>query len=174
MTMVYLSIRIISNIRFKMESAKQLAERFKDVILEGLWIARTNFKNELTQSNIELANTKISSLNTIALLTFHINYYIHGVLNVFKGGSLDIRDKFSFDAPPINTEEEWQALQEALYDNAQQFYEHVLQMSEEKLASNFVKKDYGSYRRNIEGMIEHCYYHLGQVAIIRKMILEES
>ena len=45
-------------------------------------------------------------------------------------------------------------------------------MPNEKLENNFVDKKYGSYRRNIEGMIEHSYYHLGQISLIRKMILE--
>jgi len=34
---------------------------------------------------------------SIAALTFHINYYVAGVLNVFQGGKLEIRDKYSFD-----------------------------------------------------------------------------
>lgn len=28
----------------------------------------------------------------------------------------------------------------------------------------------GSYLRNIEGVIEHSYYHLGQISLIKKMI----
>ncbi len=35
------------------------------------------------------------------MLTQHVNYYISGVLNVFDGGTLDIRDKLSFDFPAI-------------------------------------------------------------------------
>ncbi|MEM8891667.1 MAG: DUF1572 domain-containing protein, partial [Bacteroidota bacterium] len=44
--------------------------------------------------------------------------------------------------------------------------------SEEKYKEGFVDEKYGTYRRNIDGMIEHCYYHLGQISIIRKMIAE--
>jgi len=45
-------------------------------------------------------------------------------------------------------------------------------MSEEKLDSVFIDEMYGSYRRNIEATIEHSYYHLGQVSLIKKMILQ--
>ena len=47
-------------------------------------------------------------------------------------------------------------------------------MSAEKLEDVFFDEKYGTYLRNIEGMIEHCYYHLGQVSLIRKMILEQE
>ena len=45
-------------------------------------------------------------------------------------------------------------------------------MTEEKLEEIFVDEKYGTYKRNIEGMIEHCYYHLGQISLINKMIKE--
>jgi hypothetical protein len=38
----------------------------------------------------------------------------------------------------------------------------------------FVDEKYGSYQRNIEGVIEHSYYHLGQVSIIRTMITQHQ
>jgi hypothetical protein len=34
----------------------------------------------------------------------------------------------------------------------------------------FVDAKYGDYARNIEGVIEHSYYHLGQVVLVRKMV----
>ena len=43
-------------------------------------------------------------------------------------------------------------------------------MSEEKLDEAFVDEKYGTYHRNIDGMIEHCYYHLGQIVLIKKML----
>ena len=45
-------------------------------------------------------------------------------------------------------------------------------MPEGQLKENFVDEKYGSYLRNIDGMIEHCYYHLGQIVLIKKIITE--
>jgi hypothetical protein len=56
-------------------------------MLDGLWIANTNFKDQLSDVTWEQAVTKIGSLNTIAMLTFHIDYYIAGIIPVFKGKS---------------------------------------------------------------------------------------
>ena len=157
-----------------MSQTKQIADRFREVILNGRWVANTNFKVQLADLNWQQATTKVGSLNTIAALTFHINYYIAGVNNVFEGGALEIRDKFSFDCPPIQSEEDWQQLRNTLLSNSEKFADLVEQMPDEKLEEGFVDPKYGNYRRNIEGMIEHSYYHLGQVSLIKKMILENE
>ncbi len=151
-------------------SSIQLANRFREVILNGKWIANTNVQDQLRNVTLEQAVTEIDNLNTIAKLTFHLNYYISGVLNVFEGGDLEIRDKFSFDLPKMNSEQEWNDLTTNLFSNAEKFANHVEHMSEEKLNAEFVNTDYGDFRRNIEGIIEHSYYHLGQIVLLRKML----
>ncbi|MEM9722938.1 MAG: DinB family protein [Bacteroidota bacterium] len=155
-----------------METSQQLANRFREVLLSGKWIANTNFKDQLAQVSMEKAVQKVGSINSIAALTFHVNYYIAGVLNVLKGGDLEIRDKFSFDLPPITSIEDWERLKQEMWENAAQFAQHVEALSEKKLAETFVKEQYGTYHRSIEGMIEHCYYHLGQIVLIRKLLEE--
>lgn len=47
-------------------------------------------------------------------------------------------------------------------------------MPEEKLNEDFVDKKYGTYLRNIDGMIEHSYYHLGQIVWIKKVITQQK
>ena len=154
-----------------METSNQIANRFREVLLNGKWIANTNFQEQLSTITWQQATTKIGSLNTIAALTYHINYYIAGVLNVFEGGDLEIRDKYSFDVLLIDSATVWESLLNDLFSNAEKFAAHLELFSDEKLNAIFVKADYGTYRRNIEGMIEHCYYHLGQVALLKKMVL---
>lgn len=155
-----------------MEHAKQLASRFKDVLLDGHWIANTNFKELLSDLSWQQATQQIGTLNTIAALTFHVNYYIGGLVNVFKGGGLDIRDKYSFDSPPIQSQEDWEKLQYELWSNSEVFAEYVAKMPVEILDGPFVDEKYGTYRRNIEAMIEHAYYHLGQISLLKKMIVK--
>ena len=155
-----------------MNTSSQLANRFREVILNGDWIANTNLKKQTSNLTWQQATTNISSLNTIALLTFHINYYIAGMLNVFEGGSLEIRDKYSFDMPPIESQKAWDDLLNSTWENAEKFAHHVEQTQEDKLNQYFVDEKYGTYRRNIEGMIEHSYYHLGQISLLKKLISE--
>ena len=115
---------------------------------------------------------KVDSLNTIAALTYHINYYLAGLLNAFENGKLEIRDKYSFDLPPIHSEADWKKLLTAFLDNSEKFAGQVEQMDDSLFDQPFVDEKYGSYLRNIEGVIEHSYYHLGQISLIRKMIMQ--
>ena len=156
-----------------MTKTQYLADRLREVLLNGKWIANTNFKEQLLSITWEQAITKVENLNTIALLTFHINYYLKGLLNVFQGGKLDIRDQYSFDLPEIRSASDWTTLLNDFLTNAELFAQQVEQMEESLLEQPFVDEKYGSYRRNIEGVIEHSYYHLGQVSLIRKMIAEQ-
>ncbi|MDR3024302.1 DUF1572 domain-containing protein [Chryseobacterium sp.] len=153
-----------------MSSVSQLAKRFREVLLDGLWIANTNFKDQLSDVTWEQAVKKIDSLNSIAMLTFHIDYYIAGIVNVFEGGELEIKDKFSFDLPSIESQEQWEGLLHKLWMDSEKFATLLEQMSDTKLDEVFVDEKYGTYQRNIDGMIEHCYYHLGQITLIKKLL----
>lgn len=155
-----------------MSTTNPIAKRFREVIFDGKFVAYTNYKDQLSQVKLAEATQKIGPLNTIAALTYHINYYVAGVLNVFEGGELEIRDKFSYDLPPLESEEDWDTLKNELFSNGEKFAAHLDGFSEEKFKGAFVVEKYGTYRRNMDGMIEHCYYHLGQISIIRKMIAE--
>lgn len=153
-----------------MKNSAILANRFREVILNGVWIANTNFKNELTAVDWKLATTKYQNLNTIALLAQHIHYYVNGIKQVFLGGNLEIRDRFSFDFPEIESQSQWEIFLDKFWKDAEEFADLIEKMSEEKLLENFVDEKYGSYSRNIDAMIEHSYYHLGQIVLIKKLL----
>lgn len=156
-----------------MERTKELANRLAEVLLNGHWIANTNFKSQLENLTWKQATHKIGTLNTIAALTYHVNYYLAGIINVFNNGELEIRDKYSFDIPPIESESDWKRLKEEFITNSQIFIDRVFILTDSKLDEAFVDEKYGTYLRNIEGVIEHSYYHLGQISMINKMLTEK-
>ncbi len=153
-----------------MERSRFLANRLREVYLNGRWIANTNYKDQLLSINREQAIEKVSDLNTIAALTFHINYYLEGILHVFDGGKLEISDQYSFNLPAVETEADWEKLVTLLLDNAEKFAGSVEKMDDELLGQVFVDEKYDTYLRNIQGVLEHSYYHLGQIVLIRKLI----
>jgi len=153
-----------------MKQTTLLANRFREVILNGKWIANTNLLEVLSDLTWQEATAQIGSLNTIALLTFHMDYYIQGVLQVLEGGSLDIRDQYSFDMPPITSQTAWEQLILQITDHSERFAAGVEELDDSILFTPFVDEKYGTWYRNLEGMIEHCYYHFGQVVLIKKMI----
>jgi len=153
-----------------MTLSDRLANRLQEVLLNGQWIAHTNILEQLSKTNFEEANDNIGNHNTIAKLTFHINYYVGGVLAVFNGGELEIRDKYSFDMNEITSESDWQNLIESFKNNAASLVDKVANFPEKEWTSPFANKNYGTYERNIEGLIEHSYYHFGQISLLLKLI----
>ena len=53
-----------------------------------------------------------------------------GLLNVFNGGKLEIRDKYSFDLPEIKSERDWNKLVDPFLSNSEKFANQVEQMEE--------------------------------------------
>ncbi|MFD1771164.1 DinB family protein [Sphingobacterium suaedae] len=157
-----------------MESAQQLAFRFREVTLNGTWIANTNYKLALSTVTFEQATTKIGSLNSIALLTYHLHYYMAGVTEAMRTGQLTIKDSLSFGMSPLASDQEWQQLKENFLSDSEQFADEVESLTEQQLQEIFIDARYGTYRRNIESMIEHAYYHLGQVVLLSKLIKERA
>ncbi len=147
-----------------------IANRLREVLLDGKWIANTNYKEQVSSTNWQEAIQKVADLNTIAALTYHINYYLEGLLAAFEHGKLDISDKYSFDLPEIVSEQQWKTLVSRFLANAERFVDSVAQMDDQLFDQVFIEERYGTYLRNMEGVIEHSYYHLGQIVLIRKMI----
>lgn len=153
-----------------MTQSEQLADRLREVILNGKLIANTNYKEALNNVDWKVATTQVHDLNTLALLSQHIHYYIDGVLNVFEGGTLDIHDNFSFDFPAIISQNDWENRLNIFFTKAEKLADHISKLSDEELRVTFVEEKYGTYQRNIEVLIEHSYYHLGQVSLIKKLL----
>lgn len=153
-----------------MSPAKYISHRLKEIYLDGYWIANTNLKDQLEDLTLEQARTSVHGLNSIARLVFHLNYYLEGIIQVLEGGALTIKDKYSFDLPELTSESSWQELKSECLNHAQKMVHLIGELSEEDLQSGFVDEKYGTYQRNLDGIVEHSYYHIGQIVIIKKMI----
>jgi len=147
-----------------------IASRLREVFLDGHWIANTNYKEQLESITWQQAIYPIENLNTIAVLTFHINYYLGGLISAFETGKLEISDRFSFDMPPIQSESDWQKMLADFIQNSELFVLKIEQMDDITFDQPFIDEKYGTYLRNIEGILEHSYYHLGQISLIKKLI----
>ncbi len=147
-----------------------LATRIREVILNGKWIANTNLMEQITRLPLELALKKAGNHNSIAELSYHIHYYLSGVLRALETGVLDIKDQYSFDMPDLIDERAWVEMQQKIWDDAEKFASFVQNMTPEQLNADFVNPKYGTTERNINAIIEHSYYHLGQIVLIRKLL----
>ncbi|MEO4005370.1 DinB family protein [Flavobacterium sp. CAU 1735] len=151
------------------ELSKQIVKHFRDLHFGGNWTS-VSLKEALEDVNWEQATTTIQDLNTIAVLVYHVNYYVSAVLKVLEGEPLDASDKLSFNLPPISSEAEWEALKNKTFSEAEQFATRIEQLDDTRFFEEFIESKYGNYYRNITGIIEHTHYHLGQISLIRKML----
>ena len=47
-------------------------------------------------------------------------------------------------------------------------------MPESRLWEDFSDNKYGNYYRNLTGIIEHVHYHLGQIVLVKRMVLDSE
>lgn len=153
-----------------MNLVTQIAKHFRDVHFGGNWTS-VNLKDTLSNVTWQQATTKVYDFNTIATLVFHTNYYVSAVLKVLQGGPLDAHDKYSFDHPPIQSSEDWEQMLHKFWTEAETFASLIEQLPEPQLWEVFSDPKYGNYYRNLHGIIEHTHYHLGQMVLIKKIIL---
>jgi hypothetical protein len=158
---------------FVMNQTTQIAKHFRDVHFGGNWTS-VNLKETLAGITWQQAITKLDSLNTIAALVFHTNYYVSAVLRVLQGEPLTARDKYSFDLPPIQSEEDWQQLLAKTWKEAEAIAVQIEQLPESKLEDVFEEEKYGTYYRNLHGLLEHTHYHLGQIVLLKKLLQAEK
>ena len=151
-----------------MSLAQQIAKHFRDVHFGGNWTT-VDLKTTLAGVTWQQATVKVDDLNTIVTLVYHMYYYVNTVLQVLKGGPLTGNDKMSFDHPPINNEQDWNNLLAKFWNEAEQLAALVEQLPDSKFFEDFTDSKYGNYYRNICGITEHTHYHLGQIALLKKM-----
>ena len=154
-----------------MNHTAQIAKHLREVYFGGNWTA-SNLKDKLSDVSWQQATTPVSSLNTIATLFNHLTYYVTAVTKVLEGGPLDAKDKYSFAHPPIKSQEDWEAILDKAWLDAEKFARLIELLPDDQLDENFAEEKYGSYYRNLNGIIEHIHYHLGQIAIVKKLLLE--
>ncbi len=156
-----------------MDLSQQLAKHFRDVHFGGNWTC-VNLKDTLSDINWKQATTKVQDFNTIATLAFHVGYFVDVVLQVFEGGQLDGNDKLSFDHPPINCESDWQNMLEDQWTSAERLASLIADFPVNQWFDVFVDEKYDNYFRNVQGMVEHSHYHLGQIVLIKRMLKAEG
>ena len=150
--------------------SQQIAKHLKEVCSGGNWTS-VNLKDTLAGITWQQATTQVYGLNTIATLVYHAGYYMSAVLKVLEGEPLVAKDSLSFDHPPITSQDDWEQLVNKCLADGAQFASLIEQLPDSILGSSFTGEKYGSYYRNLHGIIEHTHYHLGQIVIIKKILM---
>lgn len=146
-----------------------IAKHLRDVYKGGNW-STVNLLSVLKDVNVDMANAVVQDCNSIAALSYHINYYVAAVAKVLEGGALIAKDADSFNHPAYHNEAEWQAFIDQAERDAERFAAALENLPDHLLTEAFTDEKYGNYFRNLHGIIEHCHYHLGQIVILKKVL----
>jgi hypothetical protein len=149
----------------------QVAKHLREVHFGGNW-TWSNMRDTLQDVTWQQAMTKVDDFNTIAILTVHTTYYVKALLDVLQGKPLNAKDELSFNLPVIQSQQDWEQLLEQAWENAEMAAQLIEKLPDSLLLENFEDEKYGNYYRNIQGNIEHMHYHLGQMVLIKKLILQ--
>ena len=74
----------------------------------------------------------------------------------------------------FQSQEDWNKLLDKTWSDAETFASLIEQLPEAKLGETFIDEKYGTYYRNLHGIIEHIHYHLGQIVLIKKILVQAN
>lgn len=152
-----------------MNISTEIARHLNEVFFGENW-TESSLKDALEGVSWQEATTQLYDFNTIAGLTYHINYFVSAVLQVLQGDPLKASDSLSFGHPAINNEADWQQLKDKTFAEAERFASLIAQLPEARLSTIFSEEKYETYYRNLQGIIEHTHYHIGQIIILKKLL----
>lgn len=152
-----------------MNTCQAIAKHLREIHFGKNWTASC-VQDQLANVSLQEANKGIAGLNSIATLQYHMEYYLDVQIRVLEGGPLLGTDAESLSHPPYTNENDWRSRINGHLKKAEKLASLIESLPEKQLHGSFVEDKYGSYFRNLVGLIEHTHYHLGQVAVIKKLI----
>ncbi len=157
------------SLNLSMTVSAQIAKHLREVYVGKNW-TWSNLKEHLTDVDWHQAVAKPNNVNSIAALVYHINYFVLAAIGVLQGRPLTAHDKYSFDLQPIQNQQDWDTLVTKALSDAETLASLIETLPDTILCETFFDEKYGSYYRNLHGIIEHAHYHLGQIVIVKKML----
>ena len=153
-----------------MNSTNLIAEHIKQVYEGDNW-TDVNIDDTIRNISWHQAQQKTNaSPNTIASLLHHLYYWNGVMMQRLKGSNPSTPGTNGYNVGELKTDEEWQALKEKTHESFLQLADLIKSFPEEKLSSTYAEGK-SSYYKNFQGIVEHAYYHLGQIVILKKLIL---
>lgn len=128
-------------------------------------IAATLVDISFAQANLRTA----ASPNTIAMLVNHLWYWNTVILQRMAGDDPVVPLTNGFDPDPITSESEWQALVSKAERSFNELAAAIRNYPLDKLGSR-TNRNASTISENLFGIVEHAYYHLGQVVILKHIV----
>ena len=153
-----------------MKITDQIAQHLLDVHYGNNW-TEVNIAQTLQNIHLKEALTvTASSPNTLASLLNHISYWNRVMISRIEGFEIQIPASNGFDHPTLHDENDWIDLQNQNLISARDLAAAIREINDDDLF-NPILPGYPSYYKSLHGAIEHVHYHLGQMVIIKNLVL---
>lgn len=153
-----------------MSQPQQLFNRLQVVLLNHNMNTGSNIKDQLASITWHEAIIQIDFVSSIADILNQMNQYLQRALNYLNSNNLESLKTSDFSASKIKAKYDWDHLQHQYYDTSKAIVRHIKHMESNDLLKASIDKTHLDHQNYINGIIEYCYYQLGQIVLIKKMI----
>jgi len=109
-----------------------------------------------------------ASSNTISSLVHHLTYWNNIMVLRILGESPQIPKANGFDVKVLTTQKEWEIVKLLNIESAHLLASTILNFDCDDLTKPILP-GYSSAYKSLNGCIEHIYYHLGQITVIKNL-----
>jgi uncharacterized damage-inducible protein DinB len=151
-----------------MKATELIAQHIIEAFEGGNW-TEVNFKDALRDISYRDATmvTK-ASCNTIAALIHHVAFYNDVIRKKLEGITTIAYDHDSFKVPLVKNENDWMNLKDRCFQSVHDLAATVIKLPDEMLTAP-IDNGNGTYYKTLHGLIEHLYYHLGQIVFLKRL-----
>ena len=146
---------------------QHLGHHFRQAYFGGSFSER-HLAGELREMPLAQAGRRVNDGNSVLAIVFHLHFYVRGVASVLAGGPLDTRDHASWETPVVDTEAAWRQFVEEVLAEGEVLAKALEGLDEEAIWQPFYRPTNRPTLTNALGVLEHVYYHLGQIVLLGK------
>ncbi|PSK91579.1 DinB family protein [Taibaiella chishuiensis] len=164
-----------TNYNQNMTISEAIASHLLDVFFGESWTDVWIFHTLEDLDWKEAIQPTAGSPNTIASLLHHITFYNKVIQQRLQGTDPVIGEANGFDLPPVHNAEDWIWMKTLNLQSATDLAEMIRQLPDTVLHQSIGNvPGASSYYKQLHGVIEHAYYHLGQIVILKNLIRKQQ
>jgi len=149
-----------------MKETARISEIFEKTYDGDSWVGET-LMGTLKNISPEKAAKKIDPWNSIWEITNHIINWRENVLKRVQGNITNAPRNNYFEPVKDQSEQAWKKTLQSLKDSQDHWIAFLEKMSEADLEKIYPDNN-ASYYHNIQGILQHDAYHLGQIILLAK------
>lgn len=150
-----------------MSESQKILDQFNKMYYGGAWFGN-GLKEILDEVDSETAVKRpIETAHNILEITNHISIWVKAVNHQLIGTPLQVSDKENWQIINFDAEKYWSDSLNKLDERISELLNQLSRTSDEKLSETVNGEGY-TFHFLLYGVLQHCVYHAGQIALLKK------